>query len=140
MKRFLLLLLVSIISMAGCVQAQSQTTIRVSDHVDLLYFHGKQRCVTCMAVGQHSKEVVDVDLAKLTKAGKLRFREIDFSTSEGEKVANKYKVSFSGLVLSQWKGGKEKAEDITRFAFQYARTDASKFKKELRNKINQLLK
>lgn len=121
------------------VQTQAQTQKAVKDYVEILYFHGKQRCVTCKAVGQYSKELVDKDMATLTKQGKVRFREVDFSTPEGEKIADKYRISSSGLVISQFKDNKEKYEDITPFAFQYARTDTPKFKKDLKTKINQLL-
>lgn len=121
------------------VQTQAQTQKAVKNYVEILYFHGKQRCVTCKAVGQYSKELVEKDMATLTKQGKVRFREVDFSTPEGEKIADKYRVSSSGLVISQFKDNKEKYEDITDFAFQYARTDTPKFKKDLKAKINLLL-
>jgi predicted MarR family transcription regulator len=144
MKKFLLTTVVVVLSVfAGIViqaQTKPQTPKVVKDYVEILYFHGKQRCVTCKAVGQYSKELVDKDLATLTKQGKLRFREVDFSTPEGEKVADKYRISSSGLVISQFKDNKEKYEDITDFAFQYARTDTPKFKKDLTSKINLLLK
>lgn len=121
------------------VQTQAQTQKAVKNYVEILYFHGKQRCVTCKAVGQYSKELVEKDMATLTKQGKVRFREVDFSTPEGEKIADKYRVSSSGLVISQFKDNKEKYEDITDFAFQYARTDTPKFKQDLKAKINLLL-
>lgn len=144
MKKFLLTTVVVVLSVfAGIViqaQTKPQTPKVVKDYVEILYFHGKQRCVTCKAVGQYSKELVDKDLATLAKQGKLRFREVDFSTPEGEKVADKYRISSSGLVISRFKDNKEKYEDITQFAFQYARTDTPKFKKDLTSKINQLLK
>ncbi len=140
MKKIIFAALIAALSMVAGSEAQAQVKQTVKDYVEVLYFHGKQRCVTCKAVGQYSKEVVEKDLATLTKQGKVRFREVDFSTPEGEKIAGKYKVSFSGLFVSQWKGGKEKYEDLTRFAFQYARTNTPKFKKDLTDKINRLLK
>ena len=31
-------------------EAQTQKEVTVKDHVEVLYFHGKQRCATCMAI------------------------------------------------------------------------------------------
>ena len=39
--------------------ATNTTTGEVKDHVELVYFHGKQRCITCRAIEKYSKEVVD---------------------------------------------------------------------------------
>ena len=109
-------------------------------YVEVLYFHGKQRCATCKAIDKHTKEVVNVDLAELVKNGKLRFKEIDISTPEGEKLAEKYRVSWSSLYVNKWENGKEERNDMTRFGFQNARSNTTVFKKELKQKINRLLK
>ena len=84
--------------------------------------------------------MVNADLAELVKNGKLRFKEVDISTPEGEKLAEKYRVSWSSLYVNKWKNGKEERNDMTRFGFQNARNNTSAFKKGLKQKINQLLK
>lgn len=83
MKRFLFLTIACLFSIWGMAQVATDT------YVEVLYFHGKQRCVTCKAIEKHTKEVVDTDLAELVKNGKLRFKEIDISTPEGEKLDRK---------------------------------------------------
>lgn len=103
-------------------------------------FSWEQRCVTCKAIEKYTKEVVNADLAELVKNGKLRFKEVDISTPEGEKLAEKYRVSWSSLYVNKWKNGKEERNDMTRFGFQNARNNTSAFKKEFKQKINQLLK
>lgn len=32
------------------------------DHVEVLYFHGKQRCITCAAIEKNTKETVETCL------------------------------------------------------------------------------
>ena len=71
--------------------------------------------------------------------GKVRFKEIDISTPEGEELANTYQVSWSSLYINQWKDGKEQRNDMTRLGFQYAKNKTDHFKQEIRKKINQLL-
>ena len=117
------------------LQLQEQTV--TGDRVEVIYFHGKQRCVTCKAIEKYTKEMVN---AELVKNGKLRFKEVDISTPEGEKLAEKYRVSWSSLYVNKWKNGKEERNDMTRFGFQNARNNTSAFKKELKQKINELLK
>ena len=134
MKRFLLLTIACLFSIWGMAQSDTDT------YVEVLYFHGKQRCTTCKAIEKYTKEVVNADLAELVKNGKLRFKEVDISTPEGEKLAEKYRVSWSSLYVNKWKNGKEERNDMTRFGFQNARNNTSAFKKELKQKINQLLK
>ena len=134
MKRFLFFTIACLSSIWGMAQIATET------YVEVLYFHGKQRCATCKAIDKHTKEVVNVDLAELVKNGKLRFKEIDISTPEGEKLAEKYRVSWSSLYVNKWENGKEERNDMTRFGFQNARSNTTVFKKELKQKINRLLK
>lgn len=135
MKRILSIALVCLFAIVGMAQAQTK-----SDGVEVVYFHGKQRCATCMAIEKYAREVVDADFAAQKKAGKVRFRVVDISTDEGAKLAKAYKVSWSSLYVNKWKGGKETRNDMTRFGFGYARSKTDEFKKELKAKINELLK
>lgn len=50
--------------------ALAQTNLR--DRVEVLYFHGKQRCATCMAIEQQAREVVEKDFANEQKSGKIK--------------------------------------------------------------------
>ena len=113
MKRFLFLTIACLFSIWGMAQIAADT------YVEVLYFHGKQRCVTCKAIEKYTKEVVNADLAELVKNGKLRFKEVDISTPEGEKLAEKYRVSWSSLYVNKWKNGKEERNDMTRFDFLF---------------------
>ena len=89
MKYFLLLAIACMFSVLGVAQTATDTT-----YVEILYFHGRQRCVTCKAIEEHTKEVVNTDLSEWVKNGQLRFKEVDISTPEGEKLAEKYAFSF----------------------------------------------
>lgn len=135
MKRFLWLVAAVWLSALGIMAQSSADT-----YVEVLYFHGKQRCVTCKAIEQYTKEVIDIDLADWVKEGKVRFKEVDISTPDGEKLAEKYRVSWSSLYVNKWEGGKEERNDLTRFGFQNARNNTAVFKEELKRKIEQLLK
>ena len=143
MKKIILMSLVTLMCFAGAVNAQTKKVVKkVQDKtvVEVLYFHSKQRCPTCIAIGDNSKDVVSKEFAQQVKAGQVKFKEIDISTAEGEKIGDKYQVTWSSLFVNQLKNGKEKRNDMTSFGFENARNNTQAFRTGLKNKINQLLK
>lgn len=118
-------------------QTQSQVT---KDRVEILYFHGKQRCATCMAIEKNAKEAIEAQFADELKNGTVVFRTIDISKAENKETAEKYEVTWSSLFISQWKEGKETHENLTEYAFANARTAPDTFKAGVIEKINTLLK
>ncbi len=135
MRRILSVALVCLLSVAGVAQKKTG-----EDGVEVIYFHGKQRCATCMAIEKNAREVVRDGFAGQAKAGKVRFRVVDISTDEGAKLAKAYRVSRSSLYVNRWKGGKETRCDMTRFGFANARNRADEFRKGLKEKIIEQLK
>lgn len=125
----------------GQQQSQSQSQLQdTGDRVEVLYFHGKKRCATCMAIEKNTKEVVEEQFADELGNGTVVFRIIDISDPENEEIAEKYEVTWSSLFVSRWKDGKETYENLTEYAFANARTSPETFKSGLTEKINELLK
>lgn len=110
------------------------------DRIEVLYFHGKQRCATCMAIEQRAKETLEEQFADELKNGTLVFRIIDISQPENEALADKYEVTWSSLFVCRWKGSKETSENLTEFAFGNARTAPEAFKNGLAIRIRELQK
>ena len=130
MKRILLSMVFCM--MAFVVQAQC---------VELRYFHGKQRCVTCHSIEKCAKEVLDESFASQQKDKKISMRVIDFSTEQGKPVAADHKVSYSSLFIVKIdKDGKETRTDLTRQGFQYAKRNPEEFKKIVKEAITKALK
>ena len=91
-----MLFLTLIIGLISCNGGEATTTNAaepVKDHVEVIYFHGKQRCATCMAIEKEAKAVVERQFANDVKNGKVVFRTIDISDPKNESLANKYEVS-----------------------------------------------
>ena len=130
MKRVLLSMVFCM--MALVVQAQC---------VELRYFHGKQRCVTCHSIEKCAKEVLDESFAAQQKDNKISIKVIDFSTEQGKPVAADHKVSYSSLFIVKIdKDGKETRTDLTRQGFQYAKRNPEEFKKIVKEAITKALK
>ena len=109
-----------------------------SEVVEVLYFHGVQRCATCMAIEKNAGELIETAYAEPLKSGELVFRSVDIA--EEEVLAGKYEVSWSSLILVDYdESGNERATNLTEFAFGCARTDPDKFKSGLSQRIDEML-
>ena len=132
-----------LVSACGNNSAKNNTTTEEQpekDHVEILYFHGKQRCATCMAIESNTAEAIKTQFADELENGTVILKTIDISDPENEKVADKYEVTWSSLIIGKWKDGKETYENLTEFAFANARTSPDTFKSGLTEKVKELLK
>ena len=112
----------------------------VKDHVEVLYFHGKQRCATCIAIENNAKTALEENFGEQTKNGDVEFKVIDISKDENEKIAEKYEVTWSSLFVVKYKEGKETSENMTEFAFGNARKSPEVFKTGVVRVVNEMLK
>ena len=142
MKKVILVMLALCMGLMACNGGNVKKNELKSqkDVVEVLYFHGKQRCATCMAIEKETKTIVNGQFANSVKGGKLKFRVIDITKAENETIAEKYEITWSSLVIVKYKDGKEQAENLTKFAFANARSKPDVFRSELTKKINELLK
>ena len=119
--------------------ADAQEEVAVSDGVEVLYFHGKQRCATCIAIEKGTQEVMEKDLADAVRKGEVKFRTIDISREENEAVAEKYEVTWSSLFVEKHKDGVEAVENLTEFAFGNARKSPEVFKAGVMKTVREML-
>lgn len=106
--------------------------------MELVYFHGKQRCITCRAIEKYSKEVVDSLNATGIPAEELSFRVVDIN--ENEALADSYEVTGSSLYLVKYDKGQETCDNLTEFGFGNAKSKPDVFKQGLTDKIETALK
>ena len=137
-----LLILTLCVGMVACSGGKTKSVAEnqqtKKDVVEVLYFHGAQRCATCMAIEKNTKELLEAAYAEQLKSGKLVFSSVDITKEEA--LAERYEVSWSSLILVDYdKSGKESATNLTEFAFGNARTAPDKFKAELSKQISEML-
>lgn len=138
-----LLMIALCLGMVACGNGNSKNELKAEkqvkkDVVEVLYFHGKQRCATCMAIEKNTKDLVESTFAEKLKNGELAFKSVDIT--EEDTLANKYKVSWSSLIIVDYdKNGKEEATNLTKFAFGNARTNPDNFKKGVAEQVNTML-
>ena len=118
----------------------ASTDVKQANRIEVLYFHGAQRCVTCKAIESNTKALLDSLYSNEIASGKIVYKIIDISQKENEKVADKYEVTWSSLFVNRWKNGTEEVNNMTEFGFANAKSDPDSFKNGIKSKIDELLK
>lgn len=98
--------------------------------LQILYFHGKQRCITCNAIERLTREVVDS-----IGSDKIAMRILDISKAQNQPLAQKYEVTWSSLILEH----NGKAENLTKMGFSYAKNQPAVFKQKLNESITKIV-
>lgn len=119
---------------------QNPQEVTVGDRVEVLYFHGKRRCATCMAIEENARAAVETHFSPQVSEGKVVFRVIDITQKENEQLAEKYEVTWSALFVVKYKDGKETRKNLTEFAFAQARKSPEHFKDEVVKTVSDMLK
>ena len=114
------------------LQLQEQTV--TGDRVEVIYFHGKQRCMTCKSIEEQTKELLTGSLAEAVKTGQIVYRTVDISDKEGEKIADQYEFTWSSLFVNRWKDGQEQRNNDRILLFSKATSDPEGFKAGLKKK------
>ena len=140
-QKSLLMLIVACIAMSGCGNANAKKKY-VQPHengVEVLYFHGKQRCATCVAIEKNTRQVVESEFPEELQNGELIFHIVDITKPQNKDLADKYEITWSSLVVVKYEDGKEQVENLTNFAFANARNNPDTFRRELTDKLKKLL-
>lgn len=141
MKRVLLMtiLCIGIGGVTGCgSQKEQRDGEGKSDVVEVIYFHGSQRCSTCTSVEEITQNVLDEHFTGPLHEGKLCFREVDII--EQEDIAEEYDVVWSSLLLVDYNSaGEREIVDLTDIAFLNANTSPERLEAELFAQITKML-
>ena len=88
------------------------------NRIEVLYFHGAQRCITCRAIEANTVALLDSLYSQEKANGKIIYKVVDISKKENEAIVN----------------------NMTEFSFSNARNAPDKFKEGIKSKIDELLK
>lgn len=81
--------------------------------VNVYYFHGKQRCKTCIAIENVAKNTV-ADSYKDNP--NVRYVEVNIDEAQNKDLVEKYEIAFSSLLIAK----ADNATDLTEQAFANA--------------------
>lgn len=129
MKAATLLLAAALLYACGGSRLRVTVEAVADDCVQILYFHGKQRCATCTAIERLTREVIDS-----IGSEKVVLRIIDIA--ENEALADRYQAGWSALILDR----NGRVENLTRMGFSYAKDRPATFKARLNDAITRMSK
>ena len=129
-----ILLATTLLILTSMVFAQKATKLNI------VYFHAKNRCPTCISIEENTKKTLNTYFAAQLKDGTIKFQVLDVSEVKNERIVEKYKAEGSSLFLTSLNGKKETITDLTNFAFSYSRYQADKFIAGLKAEIEKTLK
>lgn len=109
---------------ANCAQTKSDSPVKA------YYFHATQRCATCMAVEDVTKEAL-----KEYYGDKIAFVSINSEKDAKNPLIKKYKVSGQTLIIV--KG--DQVTNLTNDAFLNARTKPEKLKEKIKATIDPII-
>ncbi len=114
----------------GKAAVETKSDVIAEGVVKVYSFHTNKRCITCQSIEKLTREVV-AEMAN----DKIELEVINISDSWNEKIADKYEVTWSSLVLDNGK----QANNLTEMAFAYAKNKPEEFKKNLKDQITKQL-
>ncbi len=129
-----ILFIATLLMMASITFGQKATKLQI------VYFHAKNRCPTCISIEDNTRKTLSTYFATQLKDGTIKLQVLDVSEDKNEKMVVKYQAEGSGLFLTQMDSKKETTTDFTNFAFSYSRNQADKFIAGLKAEIEKNLK
>lgn len=116
---------------------QSEATAATGDGpVEVIYFHGTSRCVTCKTVEEEAKTNVAALYAEQVSTGKISFASVNIDEPEGKAIADRVGIDGQCLMIIQG----DYKENIITDGFMYAVRQPEKFREIMKEKIDPLLK
>lgn len=132
--------LLAMVMMCGKAVAANRVAVK-NTTVEVVVFHGVKQCQTCQAIKKNAQEVA-TEVAKTLGVGKkVVYKVVDFSKPENKKLAEKYQIAWTSLLLiKHGADGKETIKNLSEYAIENARTNTEAFRKTLSEDIRTLLK
>jgi hypothetical protein len=136
---FLLILSAASVFMFGCgqssgVKSSDSDTSQLDElaSVNIYYFHGRQRCVTCVGVQELVEQIYSRNFSDNLNVG---YREIDFTDRANLELADKYEIAFSSLIIA----GENDHTDMTEYAFVNIFRDPAGVETMIASEVNKYL-
>jgi hypothetical protein len=110
------------------------------DRLEVYAFHGTRQCETCKHMKAYTKSTLDKYFKSELKSGKIVFAVVDVDDEANYNLAEKFEATGTALMINKIKEGKEKIEDWSEFAFEFANGEQAAYELELKNMIEAQLK
>ena len=110
-----------------------------ANRVEVLFFHNRERCSSCLNMEKYTKEIVETYFAQQIKEGKLVLLICDIEDKNNTELTDDYQVIWTSLYINKWENGTESRHNMTEFAFLNVDSSPDEFKEGIRQQIEELL-
>jgi hypothetical protein len=140
MKKLLILFI--LVALTGSTTGWAQNKGKGNNllKVEVYYFHPAERCPIDQSIEANTKTVMRSYFAKETGNGTILFKVLNTEDKVNAKVTAKFDINAQALYIVKLDKGKEIQKDLTRFAFDYGKSNPGKFKAGLKEEIEKALK
>ncbi|MGA3013257.1 MAG: nitrophenyl compound nitroreductase subunit ArsF family protein [Bacteroidales bacterium] len=135
---FFPLLIFLVVSTSGWSQTKGQGGNQLK--VKVFYFHPSDRCPIDQSIEDNTKAVMQSYFLKETANGTILFKVMNTDDKANASVVSKFDINAQALYIVKVENGKETQKDLTRFAFDYGKSNPGKFKADLKAEIEKALK
>ena len=99
-KYFILAIFINILTLTAIAED------KLPDRVELIYFHGDNRCPIDKDIEQLASEYVKILFSKQIKQGKFNFSVINFETEENKHYEDEFELLAQALILIEYENNK----------------------------------
>ncbi|MFH2037475.1 MAG: nitrophenyl compound nitroreductase subunit ArsF family protein [Candidatus Zixiibacteriota bacterium] len=127
---------------AAVIQSDSNQVAKpdeLKNGVVVYYFHGNQRCKTCLAIESYSHSAVEANFKDELKLGQLEFLTINRDNDENKHFNKDYELYTSSLILVKFKDGKQ-TEWKNLDKVWTLKSDSAKFTEYVKTEVSSYLK
>jgi len=144
MKNLFFILLITMLT--ACENSTTEKTkiespsMLHNDRLEVYAFHGTRQCETCKHMKTYTKATLEKHFKNELKSGEIVYAVIDVDDETNAELAEKYEATGTALMINRVKNGKEKIEDWSDFAFEYALGDQKDYELEFKKMIEEKMK
>lgn len=91
----------------GAGAALEGASVMPDDRVVAYYFHGSQRCRTCMTIEAYTAEAIQAGFADALSRGTLEWKVINIEEPANEHFVEDYQITTRTVVLVEVQDGKQ---------------------------------
>jgi hypothetical protein len=134
-----ILSLLFVLSFSADLKAQTGNTIPSGVKIEVVYFHAPNRCPTCIATENNTKQILEKHFKSEMSKGLITFTSLDLKDEKNEDLVEKYEIVFPTLLILKKQGNKEVKTDYSTKAFQYAYTEPDKYETIFQAEMNRII-
>jgi hypothetical protein len=139
--KHLVILGLSIAAIVGSFSCNAQESKKTNSSnvatakVEVYYFYGARRCMTCMTVESEAKKAVETLYPDMVRSGAITFTGLNFEEESSKAAVEKVKADGQSLLIVSG----DKRIDLTSQGFMYAVSNPEKLQQEIKKAVDPLL-